>query len=72
MNSEPGLSNEAGERHQGTEYRGRRLGLATGSVFTEYDFEQVIKLPSACLLLCQMGLGVLGELNDNTREEDLA
>lgn len=61
---------EGGSKEQN--YSGRRLGFVSVSVFTDCDFEQVIKLLWACLLFCLMGLGVLGELSDNTREEDLA
>lgn len=34
---------EGGSKEQN--YSSRRLGFVTGSVFTDYDFEQVIKLP---------------------------
>jgi hypothetical protein len=37
------MSLEGGSKKQN--YSGRRLGFATGSVFTDCDFEQVIKLP---------------------------
>lgn len=37
------MSLEGGSKKQN--YSGRRLGFATGFVFTDCDFEQVIKLP---------------------------